>query len=130
MIVFAADGSTSRDLTALVGVWRNPETGTKDIVYCRAWKPEKSELRQGKPTIDLTKTIGKEITRLWKMGVVESTYFDPYQLHSISVDLQKLGVNMIELPHWRYDQQLLDTGKRGAESLNIPPGPNSPVGII
>lgn len=38
--------------------------------------------------------------------------------------------NMIELPHWRYDQQLLDTGKRGKDSLNIPPGPNSPVGII
>jgi len=38
--------------------------------------------------------------------------------------------NMIELPHWRYDQQLLDTGKRGKNSLNIPPGPNSPVGII
>lgn len=35
---------------------------------------------------------------------------------------------MIELPHWH--QQLLETGKRGAESLNIPPGPNSPVGII
>ncbi len=38
--------------------------------------------------------------------------------------------NMIELPHWRYDQQLLDTGKRSKNSLNIPPGPNSPVGII
>lgn len=38
--------------------------------------------------------------------------------------------NMIELPHWRYDQQLLDTGKRSNNALNIPPGPNSPVGII
>jgi len=38
--------------------------------------------------------------------------------------------NMIELPYWRYDQQLLETGKRGKDSLNIPPGPNSPVGII
>ena len=39
-------------------------------------------------------------------------------------------LNMIELPHWRYDQQLLDTGKRSANAINIPPGPNSPVGII
>lgn len=39
-------------------------------------------------------------------------------------------LNMIELPHWRYDQQLLDTGKRSANALNIPPGPNSPVGVI
>ena len=36
----------------------------------------------------------------------------------------------IELPHWRYDQQLLDTGKRSKDALNIPPGPNSPVGVI
>lgn len=40
--------------------------------------------------------------------------------------------NMVELPWWRYDQTFLDTGKRGSaeEMLNIPPGPNSPVGII
>ncbi len=40
--------------------------------------------------------------------------------------------NSVELPYWRYDQKLLDSGKRSAdsESLNIPPGPNSPVGIF
>ena len=38
--------------------------------------------------------------------------------------------NMVEFPWWRYDQQLLDTGKRSANALNIPPGPNSPVGVI
>jgi lipoprotein-anchoring transpeptidase ErfK/SrfK len=38
--------------------------------------------------------------------------------------------NMIELPYWRYDQQLLDTGKRSDNAINIPPGPNSPVGVI
>ena len=40
--------------------------------------------------------------------------------------------NAVELPIWRYVQQLLDTGKRSsdAESLDIPPGPNSPVGIF
>ncbi len=40
--------------------------------------------------------------------------------------------NSVELPHWRYDQQLLDTGKRSSDSeaLMIPPGPNSPVGIF
>lgn len=39
-------------------------------------------------------------------------------------------LNMVELPYWRYDQQLLDTGKRSANAINIPPGPNSPVGVI
>jgi hypothetical protein len=38
--------------------------------------------------------------------------------------------NSVELPVWRYDQSLLDTGKRSKNALNIPPGPNSPVGII
>ncbi|WP_193211620.1 L,D-transpeptidase [Luteolibacter marinus] len=38
--------------------------------------------------------------------------------------------NSVELPVWRYDQSLLDTGKRSNDALNIPPGPNSPVGII
>lgn len=38
--------------------------------------------------------------------------------------------NMIEMPWWRYDQQFLDTGVRSENALNIPPGPNSPVGII
>ncbi len=38
--------------------------------------------------------------------------------------------NMVELPWWRYDQQLLDTGRRSDNALMIPPGPNSPVGII
>ncbi len=40
--------------------------------------------------------------------------------------------SMVEFPNWRYDQKLLDTGKRSSdsESLEIPPGPNSPVGVI
>jgi len=38
--------------------------------------------------------------------------------------------NMVEMPWWRFDQQFLDTGRRSENALNIPPGPNSPVGII
>ncbi len=40
--------------------------------------------------------------------------------------------NSVELPNWRFDQKLLDTGVRShdSESLDIPPGPNSPVGIF
>jgi len=38
--------------------------------------------------------------------------------------------NSIELPQWRYDKQLLETGKRGKKALQIPPGPNNPVGVI
>lgn len=40
--------------------------------------------------------------------------------------------NMVTHPWWRYDQKFLDTGERGPEEerINIPPGPNSPVGVI
>ena len=40
--------------------------------------------------------------------------------------------NSVELPYWRYDQKLLESGKRSSDSeaLNIPPGPNSPVGVF
>jgi lipoprotein-anchoring transpeptidase ErfK/SrfK len=36
----------------------------------------------------------------------------------------------VDFPFWRYDQQFLDTGKRSDSALNIPPGPNSPVGVM
>jgi len=36
----------------------------------------------------------------------------------------------LEFPVWRYDQQLLDTGKRSKTGLDIPAGPNSPVGVL
>jgi lipoprotein-anchoring transpeptidase ErfK/SrfK len=38
--------------------------------------------------------------------------------------------NCVQLPVWRYDQSLLDGKGRSNNSMNIPPGPNSPVGVI
>ncbi|HBM78574.1 MAG TPA: hypothetical protein DD438_10720 [Verrucomicrobiales bacterium] len=41
--------------------------------------------------------------------------------------------NCLELPSWYYDKQLLDTGIRSKDRskvLQIPPGPNLPVGIL
>lgn len=39
-------------------------------------------------------------------------------------------MNSVELPTWRYDSSLLKTGVRSNVSLQIPAGPNNPVGII
>ncbi|MGE9268195.1 MAG: L,D-transpeptidase [Verrucomicrobiales bacterium] len=39
-------------------------------------------------------------------------------------------INCVELPTWRFDKSLLESGRRSTESLQIPPGPNSPVGIM
>ncbi|MDB4400040.1 L,D-transpeptidase [Akkermansiaceae bacterium] len=38
--------------------------------------------------------------------------------------------NCVELPEWRYDKSFLEKGKRSNEYLQIPPGPNNPVGVL
>ena len=62
-------------------------------------------------------------------GLIASFPITPGQPKFIKFGTWELR-NMVEMPWWRYDQQLLDTGRRSSEALNIPPGPNSPVGII
>jgi len=62
-------------------------------------------------------------------GLVASFPITPGQPKFIKFGTWELR-NMVEMPWWRYDQQFLDTGKRSDNALNIPPGPNSPVGII
>lgn len=62
-------------------------------------------------------------------GLIASFPITPGQPKFIKFGTWELR-NMVELPWWRYDKQLLETGKRGSDSLNIPSGPNSPVGVI
>lgn len=64
-------------------------------------------------------------------GLVASFPITPGRVEFIAFGTWELR-NMVEMPWWRYDQTFLDTGERGPEEewLNIPPGPNSPVGII
>jgi lipoprotein-anchoring transpeptidase ErfK/SrfK len=62
-------------------------------------------------------------------GLVASFPITPGQPKFIHYGSWELK-NMVELPTWRYDKSLLDTGKRSNESIDIPPGPNSPVGVI
>lgn len=62
-------------------------------------------------------------------GLIASFPITPGQPKFIEFGTWELR-NMVEMPWWRYDQQFLDTGKRSDNALQIPPGPNSPVGII
>ena len=63
------------------------------------------------------------------LALIASFPITPGKPQFIHYGVWKLN-NSVELPVWRYDQSLLDTGKRSNNALNIPPGPNSPVGII
>lgn len=38
--------------------------------------------------------------------------------------------SMLTTPSFRYDKQFLEEGVRGEEAYQLPPGPNSPIGII
>ncbi|MBX3049167.1 MAG: hypothetical protein KIT46_02555 [Anaerolineales bacterium] len=96
-MVLGVDASTTRDLTALVGVSEHME-----VVHVRTWKPRKGLLRGGKPTVDLG-LVKEEILKLYGVKVVDAVYYDPMQMHSIAVELEQAGVPMVELPQ---------TGKR------------------
>lgn len=39
-------------------------------------------------------------------------------------------VTMMTTPNFRWDKKFLEQGERGGEAFQIPPGPNSPVGIF
>lgn len=107
------DASTSRDYTALVGVTWNRRENIFDVLHVRVWKPERSFLRLGKPTIDLEATVGAEVERLRKAGQLAGVVCDPYQLHTLIVAWQKAGIKVIELPQSsgrvESDQALFDT---------------------
>jgi len=70
-------------------------------------------------------------TRRPNRGLIASFPITPGETRFIKFGTWEVR-NAVELPIWRYDQQLLDTGKRSSDSdsLEIPPGPNSPVGIF
>lgn len=97
-LVLGADASTSRDFTALVGVAYNSDSNTSDVRLVKVWKPKKGFLRMGKPTIDLDETIGRQVLKLHEAGQVEAVICDPYQLHSLIIEWEKAGINVIELP--------------------------------
>jgi len=117
-LVLGADASTSRDLTALIGVMYNEETQTTDVKLVRVWEPKRGILRKGKPTVDLDETIGAEVKRLHDAGVIDAVVADPYQLHTSLINWEKEGIRVIELPQTagrvEADQALYDAVIGGA----------------
>jgi len=62
-------------------------------------------------------------------GLVASFPITPGQPKFIHYGIWELK-SCLEFPVWRYDHQLLATGKRSKEGFDIPAGPNSPVGVL
>lgn len=95
-LIIACDAATSGDTAALCAVTYNKERDRVEVVHTRVWKPERSELRQGKPTIDLAETLGAEVDRLCSTYNVRAITADPYQLHSLLIAWEKSHRRVIE----------------------------------
>ncbi|MGA0899930.1 MAG: L,D-transpeptidase [Luteolibacter sp.] len=92
----------------------------------RIYKPAPAALVVAKPGDAIAINEGRK-----NKNLVATFPITPGRPKFIAIGTWELR-NMVEMPWWRYDQTFLDTGERGPEeeTLNIPPGPNSPVGII
>jgi hypothetical protein len=97
-MVLGIDAATSNDHAGIVGTIWNDETQTVDVKYSREYVPKKGFLRAGKPTIDLTATIGAEVDRLHKAGQIDRIVCDPFQLHVLLVEWMKQGIRVEEFP--------------------------------
>ncbi|RYD61107.1 MAG: L,D-transpeptidase [Verrucomicrobiaceae bacterium] len=90
---------------------------------------EEETVSNGKPAAQVPVLVKPKKAPVANHALVASFPITPGKPQFIHYGVWKLN-NSVELPVWRYDQSLLDTGKRSNNALNIPPGPNSPVGII
>ena len=110
-ITLGVDASTTRDMSALVGTWFNVKTNKVEVIYVKGYKPKKGWLRKGKATIDL-EALRDEIIRLHNAGNLGRVLYDPYQMGSIALNLERKGIQMVEFPQTAQrvesDQQLYD----------------------
>ncbi|HEY1120887.1 MAG TPA: L,D-transpeptidase [Haloferula sp.] len=90
---------------------------------------EEETVANEKPAAQVPVLVKPKKAPVANHALVASFPITPGKPQFIHYGVWKLN-NSVELPVWRYDKSLLETGKRGSDSLNIPPGPNSPVGII
>lgn len=111
---------------------RDPKLSSRHVVVdtrarqVRIYEATRAALVIAKPGQTVSSSSARKNSSL-----VASFPITPGQSQFIAFGTWELR-NMVEMPWWRYDQHFLDTGERGPEEerLNIPPGPNSPVGII
>ncbi|MCP5537195.1 MAG: L,D-transpeptidase [Akkermansiaceae bacterium] len=100
------------------------DTHTRQVYVYQLVLPKEPEQTGG----EVTRVAPVKLT-VAKPVLVASFPITPGQVRFIPKGFWNLK-NSVELPEWRYDKKLLETGVRGKEYLSIPPGPNNPVGVI
>jgi hypothetical protein len=92
-LTLGADASTTHDYTALIGM----DGG--DVRLVKVWKPRKvAGVRFGKPTVDLTETLGQEVLNLHAAGLVSCVVYDPWQMAAVARSWEKAGIRCVEMP--------------------------------
>ena len=113
------DAGIKHDATALVGCTWNDERKRPELCYLRVWHPER--MHQYEAGIDLTETVGAELLRLHQRYKLQAVGYDPYQMASVSVMLQRAGVEVREIPQGAQrtacDQALFDAFMSGRLAL-------------
>lgn len=108
-IVLAVDGSKNQDYTAIVGRSYNFQTQTLDLRCVYVYRPdyhlgELSRNEQGKYVVDL-RLVREQVLRLAENHRVLAVYYDPHQLHAISLDWRARGLECHEFPQTQQRQE-------------------------
>lgn len=89
-IVLGADAGVHNDFAALVASTWDEVRQAPDLISTQIWRPKIIDGIE-KPTIDLDETIGAAISAIMDSGeyYVLAVFYDPYQLHSVMLNMQK-----------------------------------------
>lgn len=133
-MVFAADGAMRNDTISLVGVQKYTRVLWGETVeryrlgYVKIWLPEnigsKTDKKLGtkKGDIDIFATVGQEIIRLHKKGLIAGPlWYDPFQLHQLAIELRKKKIACVEFSQQterlKSDTFLTETLRKGELDL-------------
>ena len=93
--------------------------------------PEPTPVPTREPKRALVLLRGERLIELYEDGRIVACFPCTPGSAKIPVPLGKWKVTSnILLPHFRWDKSVLETGVRSENAFMLPPGPNSPVGIV
>ena len=102
-----------------------------ELVAAPSPTPEPTPVPTREPKRALVLLRGERLIELYEDGRVVACFPCTPGSAKIPVPLGKWKVTSnILLPHFRWDKSVLETGVRSENAFMLPPGPNSPVGIV
>jgi lipoprotein-anchoring transpeptidase ErfK/SrfK len=93
--------------------------------------PEPSPVAAPEPKRSIVLLRSERLIELYEDGRIVACFPCTPGSAKIPVPLGKWKITSnILLPHFRWDKSVLETGVRSENAFMLPPGPNSPVGIV